>query len=53
MMAAIGRAPPPSVVTRFPRTSVGQLGSAAGEQAALDAFVDGIHANVQIVIDVP
>jgi hypothetical protein len=27
--------------------------SPSGEQAALDAFTDGIHANVRIVIDVP
>jgi hypothetical protein len=35
------------------RAAAGQFESAAGEQAALDAFTDHIHANVQILIDVP
>lgn len=39
------------ILQRAPITP--QRNSPSGEQAALDAFVDGIHANVRIVIDVP
>jgi hypothetical protein len=39
------------ILQRAPITP--ERNSPSGEQAALDAFTDGIHANVRIVIDVP
>lgn len=35
------------------RAPASQLGSETGEEAALDAFTNGIHAKVQVLIDVP